>query len=210
MQPATHGQLYLDGGRNTPEIYRYLPYGPFKDLSELELFFETTVRRDPAIILFAIIDKTRLSDAEKVDAKATSASFAGVMGLLFATPQARSIEIGHIVILKPFQRTHVTVNANGLLLAYCLDSPAEGGLGLRRVQWQAHASNNASVNAAKGFGYRFEGYIRWLRVLPLNKEGAERDDGYGPGRTNAVLSICWDDWEQGTKEAVQKSMVLRK
>jgi hypothetical protein len=97
-----------------------------------------------------------------------------------------------------------------------LDSVVEGGLGLRRVQWQANASNVASVNAAKRLGFQWEGLIRWQQVLPMGKIGSEgagleREglpragwDGreWGPGRHTAMLSLCWEDWVGGGREHV--------
>lgn len=52
-----------------------------------------------------------------------------------------------------------------------LDSPALGGLGLRRCQWFTTTLNNPSMNAALRLGFEFEGIIRSHRVLPPSKEG---------------------------------------
>lgn len=179
-------------------------------------------------MLFAIKDKTRsrqtkqsysvnaeegavASDPEEL----TAENFAGIMALMTASVTNASAEIGNILIFAPFQRTHVTTNAAGLLLAYSLNPPKEGGLGLRRMQWQANVDNLPSVACAKRLGFRFEGVQRWQRVMPvwkkdLLKEEMRREDGRGPGRHEAVLSICFDDWEGGVKESVKELMVLRK
>ena len=189
-----------------------MPYGPFSDLAKFQNFFNDTFVHDPCSTLYAIIDKTRLQGEEpEIRCDPSPSSFAGSIGLLNASPKNRSVEIGHILILPPFQRTHVAVNATGLLLAYGLDRPDEGGLGLRRVQWQAHAANARSIGSAQGIGFKLEGYMRWQRVLEAGKEGGEREeDGHGPGRSSAMLAICWDDWELGRlKEAVQERMLLR-
>jgi RimJ/RimL family protein N-acetyltransferase len=196
--------MYLDGARDHPELHRFLPYGPFSDLAQLQDTMEDRLFRDPCSTLFAIIDKTRSQDEE---IECDAASFAGSIGFLRASPENSSIEIAHILILPSFQHTHVGVNAIGLLLVYCLERPNEGGLGLRRVQWQAHAANVRSIGLAQKMGFKLEGYIRWQRVLKPGKEGDERTDGRGPGRSSAMLSICWDDWEQdGVKEAVFKAI----
>lgn len=81
--------------------------------------------------------------------------------------------------------------------------PEFPGLGLRRVQWQAHSNNSASIKAAQRLGFHYEAVVRWQRALPPGKEGevitrievAGDSGSAGPGRHTALLSICWDDWE---------------
>lgn len=106
----------------------------------------------------------------------------------------------------------------GLLLQYCLQLPENGGLGLRRVQWQANAQNEASIKTALRMCFRHEGVKRWERVVPaaigkvntvekLPREGDPRRSD--PGRHTAVLSLCWDDWEDGAQERVRELMKPR-
>jgi hypothetical protein len=80
--------------------------------------------------------------------------------------------------LTPFpshsQRTHVLTHAAGTLMHRILDSPALGGLGLRRCQWFTTTLNNPSKNAALRLGFDFEGTIRAHRVLPPSKEVVRR------------------------------------
>lgn len=112
--------------------------------------------------------------------------------------------------IPTYQRTHVTSNAVGLLLEYALDLPSKGGLGLRRVQWQASASNTASLNAAKKMFFQPEGVKRWDRVYPEGKAAnglaVGEGRGAGVGRDTAVFSICWNDWEGGTRDKVKAVM----
>ena len=127
--------------------------------------------------------------------------------------------------LPAFQRTHVTGNAIGLLLHYCLELPASSvgskdapnqpfgpGLGLRRVQWTSNAENSKSRRAAERMGFRFEGTLRWIMVLEEGKLGPAPSEERaklckGPGRHSHMLSICWDDWElEGVREHVQNVM----
>jgi len=53
-----------------------------------------------------------------------------------------------------------------------LDLPEEGGLGLRRCQWQTTTMNKPSQNAALRLGYKPEGVWRAAMVLPPGKVGA--------------------------------------
>lgn len=166
------------------------------------------------VLLFAVKDKTRITPGSPAEQEGinTKETFAGVMSLLNTSADHRRSEIGHIVILKPFQRTHVLTNAAGLLLHYCLDSPEQGGLGIRRVQWIANHRNLPSVNAAKRLGFQWEGVLRWWAVLPEGKitEDKPREDDKGGARHSACLSFCWDDWVRGGRESVDSKMILLK
>lgn len=84
-------------------------------------------------------------------------------------------EAGWICILPAFQRTHVNTHASGLLMHYILDSPLQGGLGLRRMQWKANSLNQPSHNAAKRLGFKEEGVLRAFVVLPETGRGAARE-----------------------------------
>ena len=145
----------------------------------------------------------------------TNPTPAGIVALLDASPGNLSVEVGFVVAFPRYQRTHVTSNMVGLLLQYCLELPENGGLGLRRVQWQANAQNAASIKASQRMGFRWEGVKRWDRVMPasevkqntvekLPREGDSRRADFG--RHSALLAVCWDDWEDGTREKIRELM----
>jgi RimJ/RimL family protein N-acetyltransferase len=145
--------------------------------------------------------------------------------------------LSHVVvkqlnILPPHQRTFVNTHACGLLLNYALNPPGNviysapsspnpmwpttsPGLGLRRAQWFANALNVPSRRAAERLGYKYEGTLRWHRILPAHKidkasqEGVKApwEDGRGSARDSVVLGLCWDDWlQKGGFEHVRKLM----
>lgn len=191
-------------------MYDYLPFGPYDTVEDLvDELFEARIRRSPDMVAFAVFDKTRAPTTANGDAP-----IAGVLGFLNSSARNLSTEIGFVMILPPFQRTHVASNAVGLLLHYCLDLPSAGGLGLRRVMWQANALNVGSVKAAERMGFKHEALLRWDRVLPKGKEmagnrveGRKGDPMEGcVGRDTVMLSLCWDDWEAGDKERVDAAM----
>lgn len=165
-------------------------------------------------VLFALFAKNIGSP----DSKSSSASetLAGVIGFLQGSSLNLSLEIGAVITLPAFQRTHITSNAVGLLLQYCFELPPTG-LGLRRVQWQADATNNASVNFATRFGFIKEGVKRWERTYPSGsgkkgngltpRKGDPRADC--PGRDTCVFGIAWDEWESGGKDKVEALMKPR-
>ncbi|KAF8873242.1 acyl-CoA N-acyltransferase [Infundibulicybe gibba] len=191
-----------------PNLLQYLPCGPFESVEDLTTgFLEKFNGSDPAHILFAIYDKTRPSTAY-----GATHEFAGIVGMINSSAEHLQTEIGYIVVLPPFHRTHVASNVVGLLLHFCLGPPTQGGLGLRRVVWQANSLNAPSIRAAGRMGFRHEGILRWDRVVPpgtqkigisrVGKDGEERI-----ARHIAILGLCWEEWElEGVREMVDKIM----
>lgn len=166
-------------------------------------------RINPEIFLYAVFDKKLHSEP----------TLAGTIGFLNSSVADLSTEIGYVITLPEFQRTHVTTNGAGMLLHYGLDLPKDGGLGLRRVQWQASANNQRSVNAAMKLGFKLEGIQRWQRSLPDAESKAIGSNGIplrngdprreNLGRDSAVLALCWDEWEEGGREKVDEMMKLK-
>ena len=188
----------------SPYLYDYLPYGPFQTLDDFhKRFLDSRIRDDTGSVLFAVYNKNGKSD-----------TLAGCMAYLNSSAPHLAAEIGHIITFPAFQRTHVTSNAVGLLLHYALDPPSAGGLGLRRVFWQANALNEKSVRAALRMDFQWEAILRWDRVLPLGKEKAGNKKGERNGdprsgcvgRDTAMLSLCWDDWQGGARQRVDDTM----
>ncbi|KAI0795852.1 acyl-CoA N-acyltransferase [Abortiporus biennis] len=190
--PSIHGEPFFEETRRHPEIYDYLSFGPFDEYSTFtNLVLNGRIQTDPGIILFAVLDKEINS----------SLTFAGVIGLLNTVPANLSTEIGFVITFPVFQRTHVTTNMVGLLLEWCFGLRRDGGLGLRRVQWQTNELNIKSRKAAERMGFKFEMVQRWQVVLSEGKKGVDvstlQQDGTKgrPGRHSVILSICWDEWE---------------
>ncbi|EJU01773.1 hypothetical protein DACRYDRAFT_22170 [Dacryopinax primogenitus] len=204
--PTVHMPLLMTRSAAHPELFKYVGYGPLTDLVSSLHIYDRLIASDPSSTWFAVFDLTR---PDKEDASLPGA-FAGVTGLLAASAAQSQAEIGYVLYLPEFQRTHVGTHATGLLMHYLLDSPSLGGLGLRRAQWKANALNTRSVEAAKRLGFRDEGVSRWHIVLPEGKEGLDRPDegdgARGKGRHTAMLSVCWDDWKEGVREKVDALM----
>lgn len=212
--------MFIDQALLYPEIFRYLPFGPFQDVDDfLTNLIEARVSKDSGYILFAVYDKTRLAASTE-----HLGAFAGLIGLINSSARNLVTEIGFIMILPPFQCTHVASNAVGILLHFALNTPnyysdqvgglADSSLSLRRVVWQTNALNAASVRLAERMGFNKEGMLRWDRVLPLGKgevgnkiEIRDGDPCKGcVGRDTALLSLCWDDWEKQARERVDEIM----
>ncbi|KAJ4480503.1 acyl-CoA N-acyltransferase [Lentinula edodes] len=207
--PAKHAEALVQAfDENT---WDYLSYGPFVSTEQfVEQFWEKGMQVNPATTSFTILDKTSPVNGEP--------AIAGLVSYINSSDQDACTEIGFVVILPKFQRTHVTSNMVGLLMHYALDLPEEGGLGLRRLQWVCNTKNAPSLKVAERMGFRFEGVLRWARVLPPSKaigykaaperKGDPRS-GKG-GRDSAYSSCCWDDWEGGVRDWVDKVMTRTK
>ncbi|EJD06858.1 uncharacterized protein FOMMEDRAFT_33555, partial [Fomitiporia mediterranea MF3/22] len=218
FDPLLHGEEYFQKSKEAPELYKYYTSGPFNSKEDFfDEYVEERIRKDPNAILFAILDKTSKRFVSRVEERQDqlislpedTPRLAGTIGLLNTKVVNQSTEMGFVVVFPEFQKTHVTSNAIGLLLHYCLELPAEHakgelkydpGLGLRRVQWQAHGENAQSVRSAERMRFRKEGLIRWDRPMREGKIGMHVSPERaalraGVGIHSWMLSLCWDDWE---------------
>ncbi|KAF8057597.1 acyl-CoA N-acyltransferase [Lyophyllum atratum] len=204
--PSKHAKAFYAIPRPS---YDYLPFGPFDIVQDfISSFLENRIHADPGCVLFAVYDKTKASETGHPDG-----ALAGAMGFCNASAPNLAVEIAFVLISPKFQRTHVTSNAIGLLLHYALDLPEAGGLGLRRVVWAASPLNEPSIKAAERMGFKREGYLRWVYVMPEVKQignGLKRRAGdpkaHLLGRDTVILSLCWDDWEDGAGRHVDEVM----
>lgn len=200
--PSLHAQTFFDSTKDYPDLFHHMAF-VFPTLEAFLEMVEVYMHIESGAILFTIIDKTK-PDLTNSD---LGGSLAGVIGLFHSSESNLSTEIGPIIVTPPFQRTHVSSNAIGILLRYCFELPSAGGLGFRRVQWTANQENLASVKAAEKVGFVYEGTMRWTWILPEGKEGKKSREGdprSGLGRDSALLAVCWDDWESGVKEHVDR------
>ncbi|KAH8105124.1 acyl-CoA N-acyltransferase [Cristinia sonorae] len=207
--PSIHAKAFWNAiAPCADELFRYYPF-KYKSLDDILTFFELHIRRDPTRVMFAVIDKTT---PDPIHPEFGGGSLAGVVGLFSTSASDLRSEIGHVLTFPAFQRTHVTGNAIGVLVKYCMDKPSASppGLGLRRLQWYCHPDNAKSARLAEKMGMRREGVLRWNAVIEpdpaLVAHGRlpAKDDRYPdkPGRGTLVLAVCWDEWE-AAREKVQ-------
>ena len=174
----------------------------------MEKLYEAWLHPDPGCLFMTVFDKTK-PDQHGID-EGKNGAFAGVIAYINSVPNHLTTEIGVVLILPSFHKTHVASNAVGLLLNYALNLPSApgGGIGLRRVIWHANAPNAPSIRLAQRMGFVFEGISRWERALPPGKVGnglARREEdprADWAGRDTARLGLCWDEWEDGVKAKV--------
>lgn len=197
--PSIHAEPFFAAFSKNPELSRYLPIS-FPTYPDLLTLLED-IRSDPNCLVFAIIDKTKEKENGDI-----GYSLAGMIGVLNCSSKNLAVEIGAVIILSAFQRTFISSNAIGAILMHWLNVPSDGGLGFRRVYWTANPYNEASIRTAERMGLKKEGVLRWTWCLPVGNVGKEagKERGEKLGRDSVMLSICWDDWENGGREHVEK------
>jgi RimJ/RimL family protein N-acetyltransferase len=156
-----------------PELWDYLPYGPFADLREFTAWL-AACERSPDPLWFAIVNRD-------------SGRALGMASYLRIAPAHGVIEIGHIWMSPLLQRTRAATEA-----IYLLAREVFAQLGDRRLEWKCDALNAPSRRAAERFGFRFEGVFRQAAVI----KGRNRDtawysllDGEWPAARDA-----WEQW----------------
>ncbi|POS74892.1 acetyltransferase [Diaporthe helianthi] len=209
-----HGAAFIAQSVTHPELYANMSIVPFTTVAELKsaLNKPDTILSfsNPASHIFAIIDKTRDRSPEDPDGE-----LAGMVSYISTVPPFLSSEIGAIVVLPEYQRSHVTSNAVGLLLQYGFAPADEGGLGLVRMQWYCSAANAASVKVAERMGFQKVGLIPYHMKFPLGKKYGKlgNDRPLPPGshpndlwRDSLFYSMSWDVWEDEARDKVEKAM----
>ena len=136
-------------------LWTYLPYGPFADQGAFERWLLERARSDDPLF-FAVV-------------KAQSGRASGMASYLNIVPAHGSIEIGHIWFAPRLQRTRAATEAIFLMMRHAFDD-----LGYRRLEWKCNALNQASMRAARRFGFTYEGIFRQHMVV----KGRNRDTAW--------------------------------
>jgi RimJ/RimL family protein N-acetyltransferase len=150
-----HGGELLAAAEGDPDLWDFLPYGPF---AGADVFGEHLDRQaagdDP--LFYAVVD-------------AASGRAAGVVSFLRIEPAHGCIEIGHIWFGALLQRTAAATETIHLLARHAFDD-----LGYRRLEWKCDAANARSRRAAERFGFAFEGIFRQHMIV----KGRNRDTAW--------------------------------
>ncbi|PVF99593.1 acyl-CoA N-acyltransferase [Serendipita vermifera] len=235
FDPSVHSAPFIALALEHPSIWSHIPIGPFTSTQAFNELISNHITPDPSSVLFAIFDRTKctakeengndmvgiiaLISASKDHLKA-EISYVIVFPPFQRTGVA-SNAVGlllHFLLDLPSTMTEHDSDYDDNLPHEndCHTKYTVSGLGLRRVQWQASTTNVPSLKTAKQMGFVLEGTLRWDRVMPL--KGSEEKKGNGKivrnrdprarcsGRDSLILSLCWDDWEFGGREAVDKLM----
>jgi RimJ/RimL family protein N-acetyltransferase len=158
VEVAAHAESLYRLSHARPDdaaLWTYLAYGPFADQRAFEDWLAERARsEDP--LFFAIVEEG-------------SGHASGMASYLNIVPDMGCIEIGHIWFAPPLQRTRAATEAIFLMMRHVFDD-----LGYRRLEWKCNARNEASMRAARRFGFTYEGTFRQHMVV----KGRNRDTAW--------------------------------
>ena len=162
LDGAAHAEGLFEAFRADDAVWDYLPYGPFDHLPKYRGWADAMAGlADP--VFYAIRDRAR-------------GTLGGVASYLRITPEAGSIEVGHINLSPSLQRTTVATEALFLMMEWAFDA------GYRRYEWKCDALNLPSRRAAERFGFSYEGTFRQAAVVK------------GRNRDTAWFAVIDKDW----------------
>ena len=152
---ARHADQLFAAQSSAPELWEYLPYGPFANETAFRVWLtERAATSDP--LFYAIIERK-------------SGRALGMASLLRIEQGHGVIEVGHIWYSPALQRTRLATDAMYVMARHVFDD-----LGYRRYEWKCNALNEPSRRAAVRLGFTFEGVFRQHMVI----KGANRDTAW--------------------------------
>lgn len=154
MDPDAHAADLFRAYSGHDDLWDYLPYGPFSSASAYHRWAkDTATGADP---LFYVIRQ-----------KATG-HCGGVASYLRITPEAGSIEVGHINLSPELNRSVAATETMFLMMDWAFRA------GYRRYEWKCDALNMPSRRAAQRLGFSYEGIFRQATII----KGRNRDTAW--------------------------------
>ncbi|TMF05396.1 MAG: GNAT family N-acetyltransferase [Chloroflexi bacterium] len=148
------GQLFA-AQSSAPELWQYLPYGPFESETDFRVWLtERAASSDP--LFYAIVERR-------------SGRALGMASFLRVEPGHGVIEVGHIWYSPALQRTRLATESMYVMARHVFDD-----LRYRRYEWKCNALNEPSRRAAVRLGFTFEGVFRQHMVI----KGENRDTAW--------------------------------
>jgi RimJ/RimL family protein N-acetyltransferase len=162
LDPARHADDLHRANSADDRIWDYLPYGPFASADAYRQWADgMAASADPLFHALIPLETGRA---------------AGVASYLRITPEAGSIEVGHICLSPAIQRSPAATEAMFLMADWAFRA------GYRRYEWKCNALNLASRRAAARLGFSYEGTFRQAAVVK------------GRNRDTAWFAIIDKDW----------------
>lgn len=154
LDPARHSDPLFAAAAGHDWIWDYMGAEPFADKDAFRRWNEAWAQKtDP--YFYAIRE-------------ATSGQVQGMASYLRIEPGHGVIEIGHILMTPPLQRTAAATEAISALIGWAFDH------GYRRVEWKCDSLNAPSMAAARRFGFTYEGTFRQHMIY----KGRNRDTAW--------------------------------
>jgi RimJ/RimL family protein N-acetyltransferase len=160
LDPARHAAELFAAQAGDPRMWDHLPYGPWASEAELAAHLEAQAAWEDPLVFTVVTDTA-----------------CGIVTFMRMAPAHGCIEIGHIWLGAPLQRTPAATEAIFLLARHAFDD-----LAYRRLEWKCDAANARSRRAAERFGFTFEGVFRKHMIVK------------GRNRDTAWYAIVDDDW----------------
>jgi RimJ/RimL family protein N-acetyltransferase len=154
LVPDRHAADLHRANSASDDIWDYLPYGPFTSAAAYHRWAREVTEGDEAV--FYAIKPT------------ATGHFSGVASYLRISPEAGSIEVGHINFSPELQRTPAATETIFLMMQWAFEA------GYRRFEWKCNAENISSRRAAQRFGFSYEGVFRQAAVV----KGRNRDTAW--------------------------------
>jgi RimJ/RimL family protein N-acetyltransferase len=143
-------------------LWDYMPYGPFGSAARYHRWVKDSgMGEDPAFYAIRRLDTGHCG---------------GVASFLRITPEAGSIEVGHICLSRELQRSPAATEAMFLMMDWAFAA------GYRRYEWKCNALNLPSRRAAQRLGFSYEGIFRQHVVVK------------GRNRDTAWFSVIDSEW----------------
>ena len=156
-------------------LWDYMPYGPFASASAYHRWAkDNATGNDP---LFYVL-------------RGRDGRCGGVASYLRITPEAGSIEVGHICMAPEINRSPASTETQFLMMDWAFRA------GYRRYEWKCNALNIPSRRAAQRLGFSFEGVFRQAAIVK------------GRNRDTAWFSVIDTEWP-ALREAYQAWLAPR-
>jgi RimJ/RimL family protein N-acetyltransferase len=149
LEPADvdrHGADLYGAQARAPQIWEYLPDGPFAGEREFRAWLAAAIAKDDPLF-FAIVDRSSLHAL-------------GMASYMRITPAHGVIEVGYIWYSPALQRTKMATEAMYVMARHVFED-----LGYRRYEWKCNALNEPSRRAALRLGFTYEGVFRQHMVV---------------------------------------------
>ncbi|MBI1173010.1 GNAT family N-acetyltransferase [bacterium] len=144
MDPDTHAADLFRAYSGHDGVWDYLPYGPFSSASAYHRWAkDSATGSDP---LFYVLRNLGTGHC------------GGVASYLRITPEAGSIEVGHINLAPEIAGSRASTEAMFLMMDWAFAA------GYRRYEWKCDALNLPSRRAAQRLGFSYEGVFRQATV----------------------------------------------
>lgn len=154
LDAEAHAALLYRAYQGQDHVWDYLPYGPFSSAAQYHRWVRDHAgQADPFFYAIRNLE---------------SGAWEGVASYLRVSPEAGSIEVGHINYSPALQQTRAATEAMYLMMRWAFE------VGYRRYEWKCDALNLPSRRAAERLGLSYEGVFRQATVV----KGRNRDTAW--------------------------------